>query len=484
MTRSVFVSVANLDLERAAAAARGLGRRRACSRRATCCSIRRRGPTSIIDDVAARRRRRRGPARRPPMPDRRDRARPARRRRPGLGDRPARSARGRSSSSATGDPYLETALSLPPELELFGVNAGRLRSGRRAAPATARPWDLIIFEGVLPGDAADARRSSRSRPPQTSPLGDGHRHARRTRGSARSTRTSRSCATSTSRRSTSPRPRKLDAARLGADGHPGTARARRCSTPASATGVPTAVLAFEPRRSDLPLQVAFPILLANLTGELMGGSRGAGRGGQARRPGQPADPGRARRGCASSGRTGRSSSSCPGRPGGASVTFAQTDLLGRLLGHAAIRAGASAAPSGSPASPSPRPTPTAAATPGASGGPGAGAGAAVDPNAPIRFAVDLFDVDESTIAPGSAAALESARRDAGASAHPAPRRRRVAGRRVPPDRPATSCGSRSSCSSWSACASSGRVYHRDVADPRAGAALGAPVPAAGPDGSA
>jgi len=29
---------------------------------------------------------------------------------------------------------------------------------------------------------------------------------------------------------------------------------------------------FEPRASDLPLQVAFPILLANLTGELLGGS--------------------------------------------------------------------------------------------------------------------------------------------------------------------------------------------------------------------
>src|SRR5205814_2909765 len=32
------------------------------------------------------------------------------------------------------------------------------------------------------------------------------------------------------------------------------------------------VLAFEPRQSDLPLQVAFPILMANLTGELLGGS--------------------------------------------------------------------------------------------------------------------------------------------------------------------------------------------------------------------
>ena len=37
-------------------------------------------------------------------------------------------------------------------------------------------------------------------------------------------------------------------------------------------GRPAAVMAFEPRRSDLPLQVAFPVLLANLAGELLGGS--------------------------------------------------------------------------------------------------------------------------------------------------------------------------------------------------------------------
>jgi hypothetical protein len=31
----------------------------------------------------------------------------------------------------------------------------------------------------------------------------------------------------------------------------------------------------------------------------------------------------------------------------------------------------------------------------------------VDPFAPVRFAVDLFDVDESTIAPGAAATIEA-----------------------------------------------------------------------------
>jgi hypothetical protein len=35
-------------------------------------------------------------------------------------------------------------------------------------------------------------------------------------------------------------------------------------------GLPTAVLAFDLRQSDLPLQVAWPILVANLSGELLG----------------------------------------------------------------------------------------------------------------------------------------------------------------------------------------------------------------------
>ena len=41
-----------------------------------------------------------------------------------------------------------------------------------------------------------------------------------------------------------------------------------------------------------------------------------------------------------------------------------------------------------------------------------------DPNAPVRFAVDLFDVDESTIAPGSVAAIEALGAVAGPSGAP------------------------------------------------------------------
>ena len=52
-------------------------------------------------------------------------------------------------------------------------------------------------------------------------------------------------------------------------------------------GRPAAVLAFEPRQSDLPLQVAFPILLANLAGELLGGSETPARRDRARHARSP-----------------------------------------------------------------------------------------------------------------------------------------------------------------------------------------------------
>ena len=90
--------------------------------------------------------------------------------------------------------------------------------------------------------------------------------------------------------------------------------------------IPTAVLAFEPRNSDLPLQVAFPILVANLTGELMGGSAAPT---DAVKPGDPVSLPLAggATGCRSSGRTARSSS-WPRARRARAVTFTQTDLLG------------------------------------------------------------------------------------------------------------------------------------------------------------
>ena len=157
---------------------------------------------------------------------------------------------------------------VPAERRAVRRDAGRLRPATRAhgRPAVG-PDDL---RGALPATLPttpilaiapppDQRARRRDRHAQ----GPGHRVAR--------ARTSRSCATSTSRRPTSRR-RSSSRRPTGRGRSSRAPRARRSSTPASRAGLPTAVLAFEPRRSDLPLQVAFPILLANLTGELLGGS--------------------------------------------------------------------------------------------------------------------------------------------------------------------------------------------------------------------
>ena len=52
-------------------------------------------------------------------------------------------------------------------------------------------------------------------------------------------------------------------------GHPRLGRAA-ASTPACARALPTVVFAFDIRQSDLPLQVAWPIMVSNLAGELLG----------------------------------------------------------------------------------------------------------------------------------------------------------------------------------------------------------------------
>ena len=93
-------------------------------------------------------------------------------------------------------------------------------------------------------------------------------------------------------------------------------------------GRPAAVMAFEPRRSDLPLQVAFPVLLANLAGELLGGSETPL---EAIAPGAPVtlaipDGAIGVRVERPDGTHGRARGSRRGSAG--SVTFARTDLLG------------------------------------------------------------------------------------------------------------------------------------------------------------
>jgi hypothetical protein len=155
-------------------------------------------------------------------------------------------------------------------------------------------------------------------------------------------------------------------------------------------GQPTAVVSFDLRQSDLPLQVAWPILVANLTGELLGRDDANA---DPVRPATPVDlpiplgtevvkvtlP------------DGTIVEVPPSATGAASVTFVETRQLGVYRAEAILRPAAT--PSGSPATPSPSPS----TSPSPSGAddvePDGGQG--------LVFAVDLFDEDESNIAPGN-----------------------------------------------------------------------------------
>ena len=156
------------------------------------------------------------------------------------------------------------------------------------------------------------------------------------------------------------------------------------------------------------------------------------------------------------------SSSCPGSAGGLAVTFADTDQPGHLHGHPDPRPGRVTPRPSRSAGPSPAPSALATPPAASAGAGGVGVRAAVspvDPFAPVRFAVDLFDVDESTIAPGSAADDRGARGDGGASRRLQRGRRRPATER--PTDAATSCGSRSCCIVLVALCVEWALYHRD-----------------------
>ena len=313
-----------------------------------------------------------------------------------------------------GDPYLETALSYLPNVELFGVAPNEY--GPKTRRQDGRPWDLVIFEGFLPATLPRSPILAIA-PPRTSDLGQ------------------------VAGRLTNPGIGSLDpdepVLRFVDLSTTHIAEASRLTTPdwartiipgprgapllyaGTRDGLPSAVLAFEPRRSDLPLQVAFPILLANLTGELLGSTTAPS---EAVEPGTPVElaiPTGAI-GVTVTGPDGSITELVPGTSGGSAVSFAATDLIGVYTVTPLVDPDASPAPSasaGTGSSPSPRANPSAAGSPGAS----AGAGASPppeDPLAPVQFAVNLFDVDESTIAPGSAAAIEALGVTAAASPDP------------------------------------------------------------------
>ena len=290
-----------------------------------------------------------------------------------------------------GDPYLEAALSFLPNAELYGVKPAAYGAGTKP-----ELFDLVIFDAALPVTLPRVPTLAIA-PPRTSPLGT-------VTGSLMDPALGRPAPDE-------PLLRYVDLTTL----H--VAQATRLSLPDWARtvvptaagdpllytgtrgGVATGVLAFEPRRSDLPLQVAFPILVSNLVGELVGASRA---------PTSAVAPGSLVSLPIPSGATGlrvtrpdgTTLDLAPAVTGGATATYASTEQLGVYTVAPLGLAGAGPEPSGSPGgSPSAGPT----ATPAGSASPSS---LVVDPSAPVQFAVDLFDVGESTIAPGSAAALE------------------------------------------------------------------------------
>ena len=309
-----------------------------------------------------------------------------------------------------GDPYLETALSYLPNTELYGVTLEKF--GDDTHPEL---FDLIVFEGALPATLPD-RPILAIGPERSSPLGDVTGVLRDPLIGALDADEPilRYVDLSTTHVGTA---RKMTLPAWARTIIPGPAGAPLLYT-GTRDGFATAVLAFQPRQSDLPLQVAFPILMSNLVGELLGGSAAPT---EAVEPGSPVTlpvPAGAT-GLTVTRPDGSTIELAPGTEGGTSVSFSQTDQLGvysasPVYPQATPGPSATAAPSATAtpsASVSPSSSPGGSPTPVPTGGP-------IDPNAPQRFAVDLFDPDESTIAPGSAAAIEALGLAAGASGGP------------------------------------------------------------------
>ncbi|HYH93513.1 MAG TPA: hypothetical protein VD763_10165, partial [Candidatus Saccharimonadales bacterium] len=290
-------------------------------------------------------------------------------------------------------------------------------------PATARqdgrPWDLVIFEGTLPTTLPSSPILAIA-PPRSSALGD-----------VTGTLTNpgigsldpaepvlRYVDLATTHISEATKLALPDWARTIIPGP----RGAPLLYAGDRAGLPTAVLAFEPRRSDLPLQVAFPILLANLTGELLGGSAAPT---EAVEPGSPVElvipPGAI--GLTVTSPDGTETELAPASSTSATVTFASTGTPGIYTVTPVADPAASPDPSAAGGAASARPTASGTARPSGSAAGGLGASPAPsappdDPLAPVRFAVDLFDVDESTIAPGSVALIEGLGRTATGSPGP------------------------------------------------------------------
>lgn len=278
-----------------------------------------------------------------------------------------------------GNVYIQNAFALLPNVELYGATAAQW-------PTTTGKdrFDLIVFDGFVPPDLPNKPILAFA-PPQTSPLGV-------VLGTLDEFGMGQPAVND-------PLLRGVDLTRL----H--VAKMQQMELPAWARAVlpgsdgpllyagvrdalPTAVFAFDIRASDLPLQVAWPIMVSNLAGELLGLNAAAL---DPLAPSSPIDipitPGA--QGVRVTLPDGSVEILPPGATGASSVTFVTT----RQLGVYRAEVIPAPAPSGSPgATPSPSPTPDPSASPGEQVG---------TQDEPLLFAVDLFSSDESNIRPGN-----------------------------------------------------------------------------------
>ena len=293
-----------------------------------------------------------------------------------------------------GNAYIQTALSLLPNVELYGATP-------EDYPGTTGKdrFDLFVFDGYLPSELPDAPILAFA-PPTTSPLG-------RVTGTITGPAIGQGPAEE-------PLLRNVDLSRL----H--VAEAQRIELPdwarmvlpggasspliysGSRDGTPTTVIAFDLRQSDLPLQVAWPILASNIAGELLGLDATAS---------DPVPPGSPVELPLASGVTalrvtrpdGSVVEVTAGASGASSATFVDTHQLGVYRVEPVLAPGPS--PSEGSASPIASPTPGSTPSPtGTSSAAPSGSPPILAPDDPADastlFAVDLFSKEESNIAAG------------------------------------------------------------------------------------
>ena len=290
-----------------------------------------------------------------------------------------------------GNVYIQNAFSLLPNVELYGATAEQY-------PTTTGKelFDLIVFDGVLPAELP-RKPILAIAPPQTSDLGV-------VNGTLDSFGMGQPALDD-------PLLRGVDLTRL----H--IAKTQKMDLPAWARpvipgsdgplfyaglrdGLATAVIAFDLRQSDLPLQVAWPIMVSNLAGELLGiGPQ------QALDPLSPSSPVEIPITPGSTGvrvtlPNGDVEQLTPGATGAGTVTFVSTRQLGVYRAEVIQPPPPSLAPGETP-TPVPTPTPT----PDPSASPGAGGAGTGTQDEPLLFAVDLFSAEESNIRPGDGARL-------------------------------------------------------------------------------